>query len=134
MDSQASRMESRRNLLKKIGAGGALVWTTPMIASASPVQGLSPCEAVDWNCGDPIVECDDPEPPVPGFICVCDIDVEGNPFCWNDFFCGTVTACVTSGDCPPGYRCVTSCCGQTCAPPCGTQPVGPSTGGKASGQ
>ncbi len=133
MDLQASRMESRRNLLKKIGAGGALVWTAPMIASASPVQGLSPCAADDWNCGDPIVQCDDPEPPKGGFICVCDIDVEGNPFCWNDAFCDQLPLCGSSAECPPGWRCVTTCCGVNCSPPCGTLPAGPSSGGKASG-
>ena len=134
-DSRGSQMESRRSLLKKIGAGGAMVWAAPIITSASPVGGpLSACPAVDWNCGDPVAECASPAPPAGGFICVCDIDVEGNPFCWNDTFCSGLPLCGTSAECPPGWRCVTNCCGTpTCFPPCGTLPAVTTSGPKGSG-
>ena len=121
MESRQSRMESRRSLLKKIGAGGAMVWAAPMVTSASPVGGgLSACPAVDWICGGPLVFCTNPGPPIG--ICVCDLDAEGNPFCFNDASCGALPVCVTSGDCAPGWRCIEdSCCGvPVCAPPCGT--------------
>ena len=136
MESRGSRMESRRSLLKKIGAGGAMVWAAPIITSASPVGGqLSACPAVDWNCfnGDPLVFCTFPGPPIG--ICICDNDTEGNGFCLNDVFCSDVPTCVSSGDCPPGWRCVAdTCCGvPICAPPCGTVPAVTTGGTKISG-
>jgi hypothetical protein len=45
--------------------------------------------------------------------------------------------CEANTDCPPGWACVTSCCGQTCAPPCGTcadSQAQDTSGATASGQ
>ncbi len=71
----------------------------------------------DWNCGDEIENCGATGPLA---LCVCDQSVEGSEFCWENFFCGGAQACAASSECPRGYACVTTCCGQTCAPVCGT--------------
>jgi hypothetical protein len=77
----------------------------------------------DWTCGQAHNVCGS-GPPFPGgsspTVCISDRTVEGTCFCWNDFLCAGATTCASSADCPPGYGCVTSCCGQTCAPPCGS--------------
>jgi hypothetical protein len=115
---------SRRRMLKRIGAGAAIAWTAPVLTSIRTpafAQGAYPCPGTDWNCGDPIQECGTP---VPGTICVCDVNTEGDTVCWNDFSCGDprATTCASSSDCtdPSFPNCVTTCCGQTCGPNCGT--------------
>jgi hypothetical protein len=126
---------SRRRMLKRVGAGAAVAWSAPVLSSlrtpafasqAYPPAGR-PCEnCTDWTCGDVIQECGVPVEPGP---CVCDQDVEGNCFCWNNFFCSDVSTCTTSADCPGTQRCVTSCCGTTCAPACGTPALSSTTSG-----
>jgi len=128
---------SRRRILKRIGAGAAIAWAAPVLTSirmpafAQSTSGL--CTA-NWNCGDTIVgcggtpgesPCDNGSPPV----CVCDLTVEGTSFCWNNFCCVGATICTTSDDCGGGSACVTSCCGQRCAPPCGVTGQAGTAGG-----
>ena len=115
---------SRRRMLKRIGAAGAVAWATPVISSLTTpafAQTVSPGACPAWNCGDPITQCGGKACPEGLGICICDDDVDGNPFCWNDFDCNDVgaVACETNADCANGWRCTSSCCGQTCAPPCG---------------
>lgn len=118
---------SRRRMLKRIGAAGAVAWATPVISSLTTpafAQTVSPGACPAWNCGDPITECGGEACPEASGLCVCDDDVDGRPFCWNDFYCFDVGAvpCETNADCAnsgPGWRCTSNCCGQTCAPPCG---------------
>jgi hypothetical protein len=114
---------SRRHALKRIGIAGAVAWTAPVISSIrTPAYAQSPaCEP--WECGDPIVECGIACGASP---CVCDVDVERNTYCWDNYSCDPACgaiACTSSADCAPigsgNWRCITSCCGQTCAPPCG---------------
>lgn len=71
----------------------------------------------DWTCGEEIAQCGTGGL---GDLCVCDQDVEGNSFCWGNFICGDpgTDACDSNADCGEGFACVTSCCGQTCAPVC----------------
>lgn len=114
---------SRRKMLKRIGAGAAVAWSAPVLSSLrTPAFAghIYPtrCPGTDWNCGDTIVEC---APTDPGLLapCVCDVDTEGNTFCWQNFLCGGAKACTTSADCTAPDRCVTTCCGTTCGPPCG---------------
>ncbi len=112
---------SRRELLKRAAAVGAAAWTAPIVSTfnapafaGGDVSPLCP----PWECDDPIIECGEG---ANGMICVCDVDVEGNSFCWNDMFCVDTVPCTNSGECPPGWRCVTNCCeGTRCFPPCGT--------------
>jgi hypothetical protein len=146
MDEEEVRNEevrdsiSRRRIIKRASVGAAVVWSAPVLTSlATPAYAQDggrtpagqPCgpNAPDWECGDPIVECGVPADSGP---CVCDQDVEGNDFCWNNFFCGTFDPCTESSECPGSQRCVTSCCGQTCAPACGAQPLSSSSSGKTA--
>jgi hypothetical protein len=126
---------SRRKALKRIGAAGAAAaWTAPLLSSlrtpafaASVVCGPA---CPDFNCGAFQV-CGSG-----GIdICVCDQTIETRCFCWANFFCSDpgATACASSSDCPTGWACVTTCCGQTCAPDCGlvrsTEGSGPTAAG-----
>jgi hypothetical protein len=90
---------------------------SPAFAQASPA-----CQP--WECGDPIVECGSGCGNGP--LCICDVDVEGDSYCWDNYLCDPACgaiACGSSADCAGigsgNWRCITSCCGQTCAPPCG---------------
>ena len=132
---------SRRSVLKRIGAGAAVAWSAPAILSigAARAAGSSVCQAgIDYLCGnDPGPSCGaavaPPNPP-PGFIvaCVCDSDSNGDPFCWNNFLCSTQNACTSNADCQSGHACVTSCCGRTCAPACGSALVAAGAGDDGS--
>lgn len=71
----------------------------------------------DWTCGQPGGF------PICGSggvsdICLCDLDVHGNSWCWGNFYCDGAVACNSNSDCGPGFACVTTCCGQTCGPTC----------------
>lgn len=109
---------SRRSMIKRLGAGAAVAWTAPALLSVNSSASASPaCAGDDWLCGDPFTECGTgPD----GQICICDTTVEGATFCWQDTSCGSSPACNSSADCPPGWACVTSCCGTSCLPACGT--------------
>jgi hypothetical protein len=113
---------SRRRMLKRIGVATAIAWSTPVVSSMRTpafAQAISPGACPEWTCGQTLIECGGT--PCGIGPCVCDFDVEGNPFCWDNFFCSAPEAviCTTSADCPANWRCTTSCCGQTCAPTCG---------------
>jgi len=130
-DRPTDELQSRRNVLKRIAVGGAVAWSAPVLLSSaaaaateSPVPTTTsttteplPCTSGQWQCGDPIVLCGSAG--LDG-ICVCDVDVHGADFCFGNFPCGDprAVACTANSDCPTGWACVTSCCGQTCAPPC----------------
>jgi hypothetical protein len=116
---------SRRHALKRIGIAGAVAWTAPVLSSIrTPAFAQSPPGCAPWECGDPIVECGSGCGGFP--LCVCDVDVEGNSFCWDDYSCDPLCGaipCSTSLECAAigsgNWRCITSCCGTSCAPPCG---------------
>jgi hypothetical protein len=115
---------SRRKMLKRIGAGTAIAWSAPVLSSLRTpafARHIYParCPGTNWECPDLIVEC---APTEPGLLapCVCDVDVSGNTFCWQNYFCLQSNACASNADCGALEACVTSCClGQTCAPQCG---------------
>lgn len=117
---------TRRELLKRAGTVGAAAWAVPVVATfnapAFAQADMSPNGACQpFECGDDIVVCGEGAPGTPFCgCCICDVDVEGNSFCWNESFCSDVPFCETSADCPEGWRCVTNCCGTVCFPPCGT--------------
>src|SRR5437763_17209287 len=126
-DEREQQGLSRRDVIKRAAVVGAVAWTAPVISSIrTPAFAASraPCPGTDWQCGDPIVSCGTGC----GTLnqCICDVDVAGNTFCWDDFSCDPAcgaSSCSSNADCDGigsgGWRCVTSCCGQTCAPPCG---------------
>jgi hypothetical protein len=116
---------SRRKMLKRIGAGTAIAWSAPVLSSLRTpafARHIYParCTTGEWTCGELIEQC---APTEPGLLppCVCDVTVDGNTFCWQNFACADpgAHACTSTSDCDPGEGCVTTCCGQTCAPPCG---------------
>jgi hypothetical protein len=112
---------SRRKIIKRLGAGTALAWSAPVLSSlATPAYAqVSPGACPAWDCGQSIIEC--AGTPCGIGPCVCDLDVHGNPACWDNISCGdpNVIACTANSDCAPGWVCTTNCCGQTCLPPCG---------------
>ena len=125
--------DHRRDFLKKVAVGGAVAWTAPVVLSSrasagepgSPPPTSSTDTTVpevcigngDWVCGDPIVSCGDQGL---GGICICEVDLEGNDICWGNFPCADpARPCARStADCPPGWKCASTCCGTTCVPPC----------------
>jgi hypothetical protein len=111
---------SRRSVIKRLGAGTALVWSAPVLQSlATPAHAqVSPGACPDFVCGGPVTQCGGPACGLGP--CGCDHDVSGNSVCIDNLSCGEATPCNTNADCPSGWSCVVWCCGQTCAPPCGT--------------
>jgi hypothetical protein len=123
-EEQEHNRLSRRDALTRIGVVGAVAWSAPIISSIrTPAFAQSP-SCLPWECGDPIVECGSPCGIGP---CVCDVDVEGNSFCWDNYSCDPACgaiACTSNTDCDAigsgNWGCIVSCCGNpTCAPPCG---------------
>jgi hypothetical protein len=104
MESQEARRESRRKLLKTLAAGSVLVWTVPLITSASPVQGQGPCGLGLSACvGDP-VNCF-PEDPSTGY-CATDDDC----FPGSCSFSGCTPACCYCS-CDNVWVCTSECGG-----------------------
>jgi hypothetical protein len=115
---------SRRRMLKRIGTGAAVAWLTPIVTSlGSPAEARpEPCVEPNcsWTCGGSLVQCG-----LDGIAgCLCSTDVDGNCFCWEDYFCRGLAICTVNSDCPPGYACIRStCCGTNkCLPVCGIGP------------
>lgn len=115
---------SRRDAIKRVAGGAAVVWAAPAVLS-SPAFGAtgSPCDT-PFVCGAALVPCGSTST----MQCMCVLTVEGDRFCATDFFCRNTRTCTSSAQCPPGWRCQAAgagCCGQVCVPPCGE--VAPST-------
>jgi hypothetical protein len=113
---------TRREMLKKSALVGAVAWATPVISSLNtPAYAqqnvVSPAACTTWDCGDPFDICGTTGPLGQ---CLCDVDVNGDSFCWEDILCTNSPPCTTNTDCPPGWRCTTNCCGTSCLPECGT--------------
>jgi len=120
---------SRRKLLKRLGAAGAVAWATPVISSLTtpahaagtqPTGSCSEC-AGDFCAGQTICgESTGDDFP----LCPCAQRVDGQGcFCYDDDYCVNRTPCTTQSDCPSGEVCVHTCCDQSigsavCFPPC----------------
>lgn len=107
---------SRRRMIKRIGAGTAVVWSAPALttlgsrALAQSYPDL--CTGCDPNC--------QVRPPCfPD--CSCLPTTDGQCFCTpNGFDCASLDPCPPAG-CPTGFRCIqASCCGgiARCFPEC----------------
>jgi hypothetical protein len=118
---------TRRRLIKRLGAGTAVAWLTPVISSLGSRAEAGQCcqcsgSTCDWVCGGTLCQC--------GVGCgplgagYCSHDVDGNCFCWEDTFCSEVSDCTQNADCPPGYACVPDTCCELpkCLPGCGIGP------------
>ena len=82
-------------------------------------RGGTPLEEGNCNCAFNCGAPDSDRPCQNDPNCLCLQTTEGRGFCTENTACGTT--CSRSRDCPPGWKCVVSCCGPNCAPPCGTE-------------
>ena len=116
---------SRRRMLKRIGVATTVAWTVPVVSSlrTPAFAQVSAGACPPWACGETITNCGGTPCNEATAQCVCDVDVAGNPICWNDFNCLNTIPCSTNADCSGlgrgGWSCSNNCCGQTCVPPCG---------------
>ena len=120
---------TRSKVLKRAGVGAAALWATPFFVSTAEaaVKG-SRCITTAFQ---------------QGLDCPCDTCLNGNisNMCTSQCFCFVDTkgccqcrglaggcgnpTCLTSRDCPRGFKCVLTCCdngganpGRRCLPPC----------------
>ena len=126
---------TRRKMLKRVGAGAAIVWAAPALTTVgghafADVIGSPPCARCavgDDDCGGQ-TDC--------GGGCTCLRTADRRCFCHQPISCGDprVTACTTNAECPAGWACSFSCCvgGPLCHPPCGTT-LGALTGATSVG-
>jgi len=131
-DAQAKPI-SRRRMLKRIGAGTAIAWSTPVLSSiATPAFAASPscppdkalCNGQDPICGAPGVACS--LPPGCGFG-FCTLMLDNSCLCWDSASCTSPNPiCQQDSDCGPGNKCgfvdpsCTNCAGnRACFHPCG---------------
>jgi hypothetical protein len=131
---------SRRQILKRIGAGTAVIWSAPALTSlGSPAwaQAYPPglCRPTNPFC-DPGLLCEESpacQPDCPGLQCTQTLD--GSCVCWFAATCNTgdELICQTDADCEfffPGSKCgaITDCptspCGtaRACFAPCTPDP------------
>jgi hypothetical protein len=139
--AESERRISRKKLLRRAAVGGGVLYAAPFMTSAAlggPAEGAPRCNTrvVD---GTQIRACDQAEPCVGQTVCSGDLgsnfctcvplcpgdDRVGGCFCHQPQACAGLTACTSSGDCPPTWKCTTSCCSSGpgdcfCLPPCGT--------------
>jgi hypothetical protein len=123
---------SRRRMLKRIGAGAAIAWSapvltsirTPAFAQTRPGPGPSPCDPGQTCAACPFLQsCHS------NSNCQCwQLSTDQGPGCTCTAFvafCGDTPLCPGGqADCDaalPGSRCVETCCGRICTPPCSTQ-------------
>jgi hypothetical protein len=120
---------SRRTVIKRAGVIGAVAWSAPVLSSLGTPAFAGTNENCEWQCPDatPPFACGDD--------CLRTLTNELECFCWQNFECTGERECFGSAFCPPGYRCVRTCCpeGMQCAPPCGTRQVIPAGAQTATG-
>jgi hypothetical protein len=104
---------SRRTMLKRIGAAGAIAWATPVISSlktpafAASAITTRPCDS-PGVCGQGFSACASD----PFGACFCFGDFNGRGFCGSNALCSGLSACGVDGSCPPGFACgIDTCCG-----------------------
>src|SRR3989442_7962121 len=144
---QAEHRISRRKMLKRIGAGAAVAWSSPVLTSirtpAFAASGGGLC-GPDQGCGGRCATLngstgclDAPSSSVGlcncGLECFDGLTTEGVCQNFQNTFCGCcVTPCTNSSDCPPGQQCLCSqngcgmsiclsCCGANCCFDCGSE-------------
>ena len=111
-DERAEHGVSRRTMLKRIGAAGAVAWITPVVtslntpafAASQPGGNCSACGG-DFCFGQ--TTCGEGA----SLPCPCAQRVDGQGcFCYEDDFCINRTTCAQQSDCPDGEVCVHTCC------------------------
>jgi hypothetical protein len=122
---------TRRRMLKRIGTGAAIAWSTPVLTSLTvPAFAQSPpaCESeICTSCGcrpgdicGPAVFCN---PAGCGGDCICLNNSDFSACDCKAFpsnFCADYPPCQSNADCPVvGQCCMRSCCPEgTCMDPC----------------
>jgi hypothetical protein len=118
---------SRRTMLKRIGAAGAIAWATPVISSLN-----TPASATSFvTCGHTCVHCDSNSDLCgqagPLGRCFCTPRADGGDcFCGEEISCASTHACGATAGCDdlgPGWICADVCgCGggSFCIPTCGS--------------
>lgn len=137
MDSETQERElSRRDLLKRIGAGAAVAWSAPILTSlgAKALAGGQPIyrKRCGPTCSGVTICAFARQGDVDG-LCGCSADTEGDCVCWANCFCVDATACTSKADCPAGYNCIpnTGCgAGGICLPACGKTCIGDTRSGR----
>jgi len=116
-EEKAGQGISRRTLLKRVGAAGAIAWTTPVIASLrTPAFAASPGpnpECVGASCST-FIQCSSGNPD-----CICVTTDQGGLCVPGSTACGGLVVCPNgTADCPTGELCaVNTCCGgPVCVP------------------
>ena len=128
---------SRRRLLKRLGAGTAIVWSAPVLSSMrTPAFAQSPSCAPGF-CGPGLTFCGPnvacPLPPGCN-VGICSVMNDNSCLCWDFAVCTCPTPiCVTDADCGAGMKCGPTestcdiCCGlHACYHPCGASGSAPS--------
>lgn len=135
MDDKESSNLSRRSMLKRLGAGAAVVWTAPVLTSLGTramAQGTPPPD----ECADnPRDQCQCVAPSCDGDPdCFCTTPAEGGCVCVDcgNSACDLFEPCNSSADCPSTHVCAVSTCCEpphTCIPRCGAAPCPTGPGG-----
>ncbi|CAN5206312.1 hypothetical protein BH20ACT24_BH20ACT24_02840 [soil metagenome] len=124
MDSEMpERRVSRRDLLKKLGAGVAVAWSAPIVTSFGAKafatgQHKNRCSQPCANTRLCCINC----PGALDGLCGCSNDTELRCVCWTNAFCVDLSDCQSSADCGTRERCIRNTgCGFAgkCIPFCG---------------
>src|SRR5207247_9973181 len=84
---------SRRRMLKRVGAGTAIAWSTPVLASmrVPAFAATGACDPIGQFCGPPDPLCGQPGVacPLPGACQVgaCSITLASDCVCWSFAYC-----------------------------------------------
>ena len=137
-DESTAKSISRRSMMKRIGAGTAVVWAAPVLTNlASPANAqfnygtCTDCAVDGDNCGGQVA-CGNTG------SCSCLRTSDGGCFCHEFSSCGALPTCTQQSDCQAGWACSLSCCSATdtdffCHPPCGTNAGGAQAGPRSGG-
>lgn len=121
MDRQGPDRISRRRMLKRIGAGAAVAWLTPVVTSfrTTAWAGDCPSECSPFGCSIGGDDCFGQVICEPSGACTCLRTTEDECFCHLMSPCDQLTPCCATSECPEGWACAYSCCkGSLCVPPC----------------
>lgn len=123
---------TRGKLLKRAGAGAALIAGGSVFTAESAFADVTPDAKTQTACYKAAVQNDDGACGIcNGQVicgdgsCGCIIQTNGCCFCHQGSSCSQLPPCTTNRQCPKGWKCAASCCfdagfGTLCHPPCGS--------------
>jgi hypothetical protein len=122
-----SSRQSRRTLLKGAGLGVASAWAVPGVFSATAEAAVNNTICLRRAVAEDRAACGvcSTLPPCdPGGNCFCFVTTKDCCFCVAPRACSAAEPCTKDRQCPPGFKCVHSCCdnagfGPLCGMPCG---------------